>query len=151
VAYSDPNKAKEVSKLWYKNNKERSRAATKRYRAAHPDRVKAAHKKRSKTQRFKDIKRESRQRLKVEVLTHYSPNGVLGCCWSGCLIADVDMLTLDHINDDGNKQREAFGQDSSYRQAKKRDFPSDLQTLCMNHQIKKKLEKLRQSWQKETL
>ena len=81
-----------------------------------------------------------RKELKLEVLTHYGPNGLLGCCWEGCPVVDLDMLSLDHINDDGCKQRREDKTKMGthlYRAAKK-TWPLDLQTLCMNHQFKKR-------------
>src|SRR5271157_863346 len=44
--------------------------------------------------------REQRLELKESVLTFYGPRKNLGCCWEGCLVVDLDMLSLDHINDD---------------------------------------------------
>ena len=77
---------------------------------------------------------------KAKVLAHYSPNGVLGCSWEGCSITDIDMLSLDHINNDGAKDRRdtngASG-DSLYRKAEQAGFPETFQTLCFNHQMKK--------------
>jgi hypothetical protein len=82
---------------------------------------------------------EGRAKLKLEVLTHYGPNGTLGCCWVGCDVVDIDMLSLDHINDDGCKQRRVsnvYGANFYFIVAKEK--PTDLQTLCMNHQFKKR-------------
>src|SRR5271166_4701219 len=43
--------------------------------------------------------------VKAEVLTHYGWDGTLRCCWDGCSVNDVDMLTLDHTADDGAQKR----------------------------------------------
>lgn len=79
--------------------------------------------------------------IKVSVLTHYSPNGNLGCCWEGCIIRDVDMLTLDHVNDDGCKHLNPAGKryvgGSLYRWARRNNYPEGFQTLCGSHQLKK--------------
>lgn len=92
-----------------------------------------------------EIKNRERERLKFEVLSHYSPNGVLGCCWEGCIVTDIDMLSLDHINDDGNTHLDKYGKRMGgtflYRWAKANGYPDFLQTLCMNHQQKKKVVK----------
>jgi len=81
--------------------------------------------------------------LKLETLTHYGPNGSLGCCGEACIVIDVDMLSLDHINNDGAAHRRAIGKnkvgEKMYRLVKSEGFPSGFQTLCMNHQTKKKL------------
>jgi hypothetical protein len=99
----------------------------------------------------KELKRmrDRRMRLKIEVLTHYSPNGVLGCSWEDCKINDVDMLSLDHVNNDGAKDRkENPGPSTSvYFKVKQRGFPLGLQTLCWNHQWKKELTRSRDVWE----
>jgi hypothetical protein len=85
--------------------------------------------------------------LKLEVLTHYGPKGSLGCCGEACTVVDVDMLSLDHINNDGAAHRRVVGKNKTgekmYRLVKSEGFPSGFQTLCMNHQTKKKLENAR--------
>ena len=86
---------------------------------------------------------------KVRVLTHYGPDGRLGCCWPDCTIEDVDMLSLDHINDDGASHRRAItrgfshggGGTSTYRDIEKTGYPEGFQTLCLNHQMKKQLQR----------
>jgi len=79
--------------------------------------------------------------LKIAVLAHYSPNGTLGCCWDGCTIHDVDMLTLDHVNNDGCSHRDIKGKryvgNALYRWARRNNYPEGLQTLCGSHQLKK--------------
>ena len=84
--------------------------------------------------------------LKLEVLTHYGPLGILGCCWEECNVTDLDMLSLDHINNDGAQHRKKLGPkvtggEKMYRIVKRNGFPEGFQTLCMNHQLKKKIEK----------
>ena|ERR1035437_8496232 len=89
-----------------------------------------------------------RSNLKLYILTHYGPEGTLGCCWEGCMVADLDMLSIDHINDEGSKhilpgnvQRLAGGR--LYNWLKFNNFPEGFQTLCWNHQWKKRCEKFR--------
>jgi hypothetical protein len=95
------------------------------------------------------IRKQNLER-KIKVLTHYGPDGRLGCCWPDCSVEDVDMLSLDHINDDGASHRRTITQDSSshggggtktYRDVEKRGFPEGFQTLCLNHQMKKQLQR----------
>ena len=74
--------------------------------------------------------------LKEKVLAHYGK----ACNWSGCDVSDPDMLTLDHINDDGSKDRAA----DLYRRIVKAGFPDTFQVLCWNHQWKKRIRKLRE-------
>ena len=85
--------------------------------------------------------------LKLKVLSHYGPHGTLGCCGEGCTVDDVDMLSLDHVNNDGAEHRRVVGKNKTgekmYRLVKSEGFPTGFQTLCMNHQTKKKLENAR--------
>jgi hypothetical protein len=85
--------------------------------------------------------------VKSEVLAHYSPNGVLGCSWENCGITDSDVLTLDHINNDGADARKytKIGSGScSYWFLKKNGYPDGYQTLCWNHQWKKRISILKE-------
>jgi len=88
---------------------------------------------------------------KIEVLTHYGKDGQLRCCWPGCSITDIDVLTLDHVNDDGADLRRK-GQLAGrvfYNWLKLHGYIKGLQTLCWNHQWKKRIEALRE--QREAL
>jgi hypothetical protein len=80
---------------------------------------------------------------KEQVLSHYGPNGKLKCSWTGCLVSDVDMLSLDHIDDNGAEHRRQMGGLGKaahlYRRLIRDKFPTGFQTLCYNHQMKKEL------------
>lgn len=76
--------------------------------------------------------------LKEEVLTHYGHDGALECCWSSCTVRDIDMLTLDHVKDDGAEHRKSV-RGSMYAWLKSQGFPEGFQTLCANHQLKKEI------------
>jgi hypothetical protein len=63
-------------------------------------------------------------------------------------VDDLDMLSIDHLNNDGHKDREKNGGRSGggghfYMELLKRGLPEGFQTLCFNHQIKKHLMHLR--------
>jgi hypothetical protein len=75
---------------------------------------------------------------KIRVLTHYGKDGRLMCCWEGCSISDPDMLSLDHINNDGAEDRRQGKTGTSlYLRVERDGYREDLQTLCHNHQWKK--------------
>ncbi len=83
----------------------------------------------------------SNARLKIRVLTHYGKNGLLMCCWKNCIVCDIDLLTLDHIENNGSKHREKgykFGV-NGFRQLEQEGLPKGFQTLCANHQLKKEI------------
>ena len=86
--------------------------------------------------------RRRSQKRKLEVLTHYGKDGKLCCCWRNCKVSDIDMLTLDHIKDNGCSHRKTIHSqgNSFYAWLKARGFPNlGLQTLCWNHQWKKRM------------
>ena len=75
-------------------------------------------------------KRKNRE-LKIEVLSAY---GDLACICCG--EQNVAFLTLDHVNNDGWKERNEHGKIryASYARLKKEGFPKDppLQVMCYN-------------------
>jgi len=91
-------------------------------------------------------KKQRRLEIKEEVLTHYGKGGKLCCCWYGCKVKDLDLLTLDHKNNDGAIAR-AEKKDGTgfklYSSVKRNGFPDTFQTLCWNHQWKKQMNKVR--------
>ena len=93
-----------------------------------------------------EMNRDYRLRLKTEVLTHYGPKGKLQCSWAGCKIKDLDMLTLDHVNNDGKQHRSLLhrggtsGGPKTLVDVRRRGYPEGFQTLCGGHQLKKEIE-----------
>lgn len=74
-----------------------------------------------------------RRKLKREVLAHYS-NGEPRCLCCG--ESHVEMLTLDHVNNDGKQDRLVRGIGMTFYAKLKRDgYPDGLQTLCFNCNI----------------
>ncbi len=76
-------------------------------------------------------------RRKFVALSHYSKTENPSCCWPGCTVDDLDMLTLDHIANDGYKRKGCSGS-TLYAWVIAHKFPEGLQTLCWNHQWKKR-------------
>lgn len=80
-----------------------------------------------------------REELVVETIFHYS-NGTMKCAC--CSETEIKFLTLDHINNDGAKQRRKLklaGGWRFYYWLKLHNFPDDLalQVLCANCQLGK--------------
>lgn len=71
---------------------------------------------------------KSTRRYKQTVLDHY---GAFCHCECGCRETTFEWLTIDHINNDGAKQRRA-GLRGDYSSLIKRGFPDDIQILCFN-------------------
>lgn len=91
-----------------------------------------------------EVNRKSKDKRKIEVLSHYSTNGKLRCSWRGCDVSDIDMLSLDHKNNDGAKERRSGYDgcgDGLYRKVKREGYPNGFQTLCHNHQWKKEIRR----------
>lgn len=95
----------------------------------------------------KDLLTLRKTTIKVEVLTHYGRGGTLCCVWEGCDVRDPDMLTLDHINNDGAKDRKTHrGRGKGhglYCRVRNAKYPDGFQTLCANHQMKKEMLRIR--------
>ncbi len=85
-----------------------------------------------------------RRETKIKILTHYG-NGKCACVQCG--ESRLPCLSLDHINNDGAKDRlNRIGEKNNYNtklflQLIKEDFPQGYQTLCMNCHFFKHYEK----------
>lgn len=123
---------KAYDKVYLQKNKERISRQKRAYRETHKEELKAY---------FRVNGRKGRIEIKIEVLSHYGPNRKLQCAWENCEVVDMDMLTLDHVNDNGALERKILrrGGANFYRSLKKKNYPSGYQTLCANHQLKKEL------------
>lgn len=92
-----------------------------------------SYKKHYKKNREKLLKRhvEWCKKIRLKVIDYYS-NGyrVCACCGESIL----EFLTVDHINNDGTKQRKLYtgGGHHNYRFLIKNGFPAGYQILCYN-------------------
>jgi len=132
------------TKAWHEANKEKHNNQNKKWALENPERRKYI----SDTYYARNVKRirertrRSNKILKFEVLSHYSPKEKLRCSWRGCKITDMDMLSLDHIKNNGAEARrgmKAIGGVVYYSRLRKLGYPEGLQTLCHNHQWKKEI------------
>ncbi len=126
----------------YDHRKEAQRVASAEWRERNPEKVETIRKEWAEYMRQYGI--DLRTRNKIAVLSHYGPNRVLQCSWDGCEISDIDMLVLDHIDDNGAEEKRKLGGSSGrghifYAYLKKKKFPEGYQTLCCNHNHKKEL------------
>lgn len=89
--------------------------------------------------------RDTQAKLKREVFDAYGGK----CAAAGCEVRDIDMLTLDHVFNDGAAERRSMTSPKSafatYRKAKREGFPSRFQVLCANHQLKKEIQRKREN------
>lgn len=96
-------------------------------------------------ERYNASKLIYRDRLKVETFKAYG-----GCSCIRCGISDLDVLCLDHINDDGASHRKELNISSrgnaagvtTYAALKKLGFPKGrFQVLCANCNLKKEISR----------
>ena len=88
-------------------------------------------------------RRRWRRKLRRETLTHYG-GGVAACV--RCGVDDIDVLVLDHINDDGyllRPNRGVYGGTEMYCVLRRADWPPGYQTLCANCNMKKMMVRMR--------
>ena len=110
--------SKKYKSLWYQKNREkiRRRAKVRYWQQAENRRATA---------------REYKARLKMDVIKKYG-----GAC-VGCGIDELAILTIDHVHDDGIKDRH-LGGTGFYCKLKRQPRLPDLQVLCFNCQLRKR-------------
>lgn len=129
---------------------EKKRASDKRYHLKNKPARTAYHKKwRSENKELLSAySYQYRLDLKLAILSHYGVAGKCQCCWPDCAVTDIDMLSLDHVDNDGNVKRKESGILGGYPlyvKLRKDGYPEGFQTLCLNHQMKKAIVLLRQT------
>lgn len=96
-----------------------------------------------------ETQRKHQKLSKTTVMTHYGKNEKLQCCWDECQVTDIDMLTLDHVENNGAKHRREYtrsgrgGGAMLYNKLIRDGFPEGYQTLCANHNLKKHIISLK--------
>lgn len=127
-----------AQRKWYEKNKKLALRRARKW-------VKANPLKRKKFAR--EWARRKGLVAKIAVFSYYGKNKKPLCKWRGCSIDDLDMLSLDHIDDSGAKDRRkrySRGGACFYIYLLNlRALPSGLQVLCHNHQWKKELMRRR--------
>ena len=146
ILYADPIKHEEWKakrRAYRLKNKDRVNENYRRYMLKHPR--DPAKRKITNTkwlnnnlEKAREIGSRIARRYKEACVNMYS-NG--DACCTRCKIADMDVLCLDHIENDGSEHRrllKASGEASSfYRYLSKHDYPSGFQVLCYNCNMKK--------------
>jgi len=94
---------------------------------------------RKNKEKYNKLAREKALKLKLEVLTHYG-GGTPKCACCGESI--IEFLTIDHINNNGEKHRKQIGSGGGfYRWLKENNFPKGYRVLCFNCNCGRKLTK----------
>lgn len=137
---ADPTKQKIASRRWALAHQEHRNEKARLWMVKNRSRLYSRETPEGRARLVAESERRRRYRmeLKVEILTHYG-RGKLRCVTKGCAVTDIDMLTLDHIEDNGAEHRRTLGNKSRvYRSLKQQNYPEGFQTLCANHQLKKR-------------
>ncbi len=120
------------ARKYWKENKEKRRIILRRYVLKNPDKVKESQKK-YRYKNFKQMQKKRKYRdrqMKIEVFTHYS-QGTPNCVC--CNETIIEFLSLDHINNDGAKDRsKGLTGTNMYRYVKKTGYPKHFQVMCHN-------------------
>ena len=121
---NDRERQREACRKYYYNNleKERERNRLKQHRFY-----------RDRPEHMKVIAKRSRDKAKLEILTHY---GLGKCQCVECGEGRIACLSIDHINGNGVRQRKQLKAHGStfYIWLRRNNFPNGYQTLCMNCQ-----------------
>ena len=83
------------------------------------------------------------RRLRLEVLAHYSLAEEPECI--RCGTNDIDVLQIDHIDNNGSQHRKIAGHGVHlYLWFKRNGYPEGFQIMCANCNLKKKAEYMRE-------
>lgn len=119
------------------------REANRKWQLANPNKVR---------QMRRDYANKDNELLKIAVMNVYT-NGEQTC--RHCGQGDIDVLCLDHINDDGAAHRKETAQgtrwQTAYKWIIKNDYPPNVQVLCYNCNMKKEVVRRRNSRKSNTL
>lgn len=108
-------KSKQRSKRWYQNNKEYHRNYMKAWESAHVGHSAMRN-------------RDSRLKTKIEVINHMG--GKCVCCGE----AELEFLTIDHVNGGGEQERKKLHREGQrmYAWLRANNYPDGYQVLCFN-------------------
>jgi hypothetical protein len=111
---------------WAKQHRERATRNSRKWRKNNPEKV-------------KEIVRRNHLKRKKLCIVKYGKNGGCVCCGE----KEISFLSLDHIKDNGAKDKRKYGPGERLRywMIIRDKFPEGLQTLCFNCQWGKRIYK----------
>lgn len=117
-----------IGKEKYKNNRLVELERKKKWQRDNPEKV-------------KEIRKKTTLKIKIETLVKYG--GICKCCGE----KEIKFLAIDHINNDGAKQRKELKETrgatgSFYYWLKKNNYPKGYQVLCHNCNMAKAFYKI---------
>ncbi len=132
MPYKNPETHREYQRLWRKNNPDRYQKQQQQWHEDHPDYYQQWYKNNP------DYATVHNFELRLTVLQHYSKSDIPSC--NCCGENTLEFLCLDHINNDGNRQRMIHGIGTRmYLWIIKNEYPTDFQVLCHNCNMAKGL------------
>lgn len=138
----------EYQRQYRREHKEKLRESRHQYCKEHKAEISISQKKCYKKHQAERLlaAKKCNQRYKLRAFTYYSIRGVIRC--AKCGNADIDVLVIDHINNDGAEHRRSIGLPKGvgfnlYLWLKVHNYPAGFQVLCYNCNIKKQREKER--------
>lgn len=160
MAFTDKEREREYKREWQRAQGPGYRSEYKKaWLAAHPDYIKNWHAEHPGKQNeyakrwalnnpetYRPYQRaklrrhgmKQRDAIKLQVMTYYG--GGRAACVT-CQVADIDVLTIDHINNDGylarREDRSKGAGSHFYKILVASGFPPGFQTLCSNCNLKK--------------
>ena len=122
------------SRKTYQKNREIIIRRAQEWRIKNPEKYLESVKRRTQQMKSKRSTPEfilEKERVKIGVLAHYCVDGIIkcACCGEHCL----RLLTIDHINNDGNSHRKSDkGARYLISWLSKNNFPAGFQVLCFS-------------------
>ncbi len=73
-------------------------------------------------------------KLKLDVFSNYcgGKDDIQCQCPCGCLVFDINFLTIQHLNNDGKEHRQIIGKGRILRWLKTHNFPKGFAVFCFN-------------------
>ena len=133
-----PQKIISAARRWHIANPEKVKEINARYNEKNKLRIRMRNRLwHTRNKLAKSAKHERDKEAVINVLT----NGEGTCRWCGQ--GDLDVLCLDHINDDGAAHRRTIRTTNSYQWIIKHGYPEGFQVLCFNCNMKKDMQRRR--------
>jgi len=130
-------------KEWVKKNSDKVRTWLRRYRERNREKIREWQRlyRARRREHFSELRRKQKEKLKLEVLKHYSQSDPPKCV--RCGFSDLRALTIDHVDGKGSIHRRQLRNKGGYHfylWLKNQGLPEGYQVLCMNCQWIKREE-----------
>ena len=129
IRYESKNRDKIKNRMhqYYLDNKERITIRNNDWYLNNKERVIQKKVEYHRTENRKEITKRYRDKLKMQVLSHYSPELNCKCCGE----KHLEFLSIHHVNGNGYQHRKQIS-GNLYRWLVKNNYPEGYEILCMN-------------------